>query len=170
MLKARRANKKGNLKEAKQLRQQAQKLPSQDPYDPQYRRLKYVRYADDFLLSFIGPRKEAEEIKRKLREFLQKRLLLELSEEKTLITHARTEAAKFLGYEVTVIHNDNKRTGQKSLKRRSVNGNIGLRVPRRIIEENSKNYKRKGKAIHRAELLYHSDYDIVTIYQTKYRA
>jgi group II intron reverse transcriptase/maturase len=169
MLKARRAKQKGKLKQAKQLRKQAQKLPSQDPHDPQYRRLKYLRYADDFLLGFIGPRKEAEEIKQKLREFLQEKLMLELSEEKTLITHARTESAKFLGYEVTTIHNDRRRGGQKPLKRRSVNGNIGLRMPRKVIEENSKNYRRKGKAIHRAELLYHSDYDIVMIYQTRYR-
>ena len=169
LLKARRAKQKGNLKEAKRLRKQAQRLPSQDPYDPQYRRLKYVRYADDFLLGFIGPRKEAEEIKQKLREFLQRKLRLELSEEKTLLTHARTEAAKFLGYEVMVIHNDKKRAGRNILKRRSVNGNIGLKIPRKVIEENSKSYKRQGKAIHRAELLYHSDYDIVTIYQTKYR-
>jgi group II intron reverse transcriptase/maturase len=169
LLKARRAKQKGHLKEAKRLRKQAQKLPSQHPHDPHYRRLKYVRYADDFLLGLIGTRKEAEEIKQKLREFLQERLQLELSEEKTLLTHARTEAARFLGYEVTVIHNDNKRTGHNGPKRRGVNGNIGLRIPRKVIEENIKHYKRAEKVIHRADLLYHSAYDIVTRYQTRYR-
>ena len=71
--------------------------------DPNYRRLKYVRYADDFLLGFIGPKSEAEEIKRKLEAFLREQLKLELSQTKTLITHARTERARFLGYEIQVL-------------------------------------------------------------------
>src|SRR5207248_4528757 len=86
-----RQRKKGNIEQAEALRKQAQMLPSMKVDDPDYRRLKYVRYADDFLLGFIGPKSEAEEIKRALREFLQEQLKLELSEEKTLITHARSE-------------------------------------------------------------------------------
>jgi group II intron reverse transcriptase/maturase len=39
--------KKGQKEAARKLRKQLQKLPSIDPYDPDYRRLKYVRYADD---------------------------------------------------------------------------------------------------------------------------
>ena len=61
-----------------------------DPHDPGYRRLRYVRYADDILLGFTGPKAEAEEIKRRLAQFLQEDLKLELSETKTLITHARS--------------------------------------------------------------------------------
>ena len=64
--------------------------------DPNFRRLLYVRYADDFLLGFIGPKSEAEEIKQQIGKFLQEELKLELSDTKTLITHARTEAARFL--------------------------------------------------------------------------
>ena len=52
--------------------------------------------------------------KQRLRKFLQEELTLELSEEKTLITHARTEAAKFLGYEITVLHKDTKLTGREA--------------------------------------------------------
>src|SRR6266487_4252214 len=63
--KARYARKQGRTKEAKLFRQHMQQLPSQDPDDPDFRRLKYVRYADDFLLGFVGPRSEAEEIKQK---------------------------------------------------------------------------------------------------------
>ena len=62
-----------------------------------YRRLLYTRYADDHLLGFIGPKAEAEEIREKLARFLRETLALELNREKTLITHARTEAARFLG-------------------------------------------------------------------------
>jgi hypothetical protein len=88
----------GRKEEARAVRKQAQKLSSIDPYDPEYRRLRYCRYADDFLLGFVGPKEEAEEIKRRLRIFLQEELKLELSEAKTLITHARTETARFLNY------------------------------------------------------------------------
>jgi group II intron reverse transcriptase/maturase len=88
---------KGNIEKAETLRSKAQTLPSVMTDDPNYRRLSYVRYADDFLLGFTGPRSEAEEIKQLLREFLREQLKLDLSEEKTLITHARSEAARFLG-------------------------------------------------------------------------
>jgi len=170
LVKASKERKKGNMVQAEQLRKQAQTLPSIDPKDPEYRRLRYVRYADDFLLGFVGPRKEAEEIKQELRAFLQRELKLELSEEKTLLTHARTEAAKFLGYEVMVIQDDSKRPiHEMGRDRRSHNGTIGLRVPRKTVEENCHNHMRDGKVIHRPELIYLSDYDIVTVYQSRYR-
>jgi group II intron reverse transcriptase/maturase len=97
------------FEEAEKLRRQAQSMPSQDPHDPNFRRLKYVRYADDFLLGFIGSKSEAEKIKQQLRTFLQEELKLELSEEKTLVTHARSESARFLSYEITTLHNDAQR-------------------------------------------------------------
>jgi hypothetical protein len=53
----------GQKEAALKLRKQLQKLPSLDPYDPNYRRLNYVRYADDFGLAFTGPKQEAEDIK-----------------------------------------------------------------------------------------------------------
>ncbi len=82
------------------MRRQLQQLPSRDPNDPGFRRLHYIRYADDWLLGFTGTRREAEDIKGKVGRFLQHRLKLELSERKTLITHGRTEAVRFLGYEI----------------------------------------------------------------------
>src|SRR6266700_4216734 len=85
-----RLRERGHVQEAEEMRKKAQKLPSQDMNDPDYRRLRYVRYADDFLLGFIGPKSEAEEIKQQLKEFLQETLKLELFETKTLMTHART--------------------------------------------------------------------------------
>src|SRR5437667_11884086 len=107
--------KKGNTEKAEELRRQAQTMPTKVTNDPDYRRLKYVRYADDFLLGFTGPRSEAEEIKQKLETFLRDHLKLELSQAKTLITHARTGAARFLGYEIHTIHNDTKQTnGRRS--------------------------------------------------------
>ncbi|GLV76112.1 hypothetical protein Shyhy02_41120 [Streptomyces hygroscopicus subsp. hygroscopicus] len=86
--------------------------PSPDPGDPAYRRLRYIRYADDHLLGFTGPKAEAEQIKQRLTQFLRDELKLELSQEKTLITHARTGAPRFLGYEITTQHNATKKTAQ----------------------------------------------------------
>ena len=97
----RRARRQGDHAAERELRKQLHRLPSKDPQDPGYRRLKYSRYADDHLLGFIGPKAEAEEIKARLAAFLRDDLALELSEDKTLITHARTGAARYLGYEIT---------------------------------------------------------------------
>ena len=129
-----RERRKGNVEKANELKKQFQKLPSV-ALGPEYRRLKYVRYADDFLLGFVGTKAEAEEIKRQLRQFLRDDLKLELSEEKTLITHARSEAARFLGYEVTIRQEDRKQvTTRNRGALRSINGVIGLRVPQDVLE------------------------------------
>ena len=166
--------KRGLTKEAQQLRKAAQQLPSKDPQDPNYRRLRYCRYADDFCLGFIGPKAEAEEIKRQVATFLREELKLTLSEEKTLITHARTEAAKFLGYEVTLLHNDGKRshvrrTTTRSYDQRSINAGIGLRVPQAVLLDKCTRYMKGGKPIHRSELENESDFTIISTYQLEYR-
>jgi group II intron reverse transcriptase/maturase len=158
---------KGRKKIARALRKQAQKLPSQDPTDPNYRRLKYCRYADDWLLGFVGPKVEAEAIKQRIGEFLHQELELELSEAKTLITHARTQTAHFLNYEIHTIHADSlhDQTG-----RRSTNGNIGLRVPQEVIRGKCRRYKGYGrKVLHRTELINDSDFSIIVLYQSEFR-
>jgi hypothetical protein len=167
---------KGNAEEAERLRSEFQKLPSKVTDDPNYRRLNYVRYADDFILGFIGPKLEAEAIKQQLRTFLRDELKLELSEEKTLITHARSETARFLGYELTRLHNDEQRTKKKTGSSsqetmcRSINAQIGLFVPQDVIEAKSQHYYGQAKkAKHRAELLEYEDYTIVLAYQLEYR-
>jgi hypothetical protein len=64
---------------ARRLRKQQRRLPNGDVYDPGYRRLRYIRYADDQLLGFAGPKAEAEQIKKRLTAFLRDHLKLELS-------------------------------------------------------------------------------------------
>src|SRR5712691_2038971 len=170
MNRAQRLRRKGQKEAAQKIKQQAQKLPSIDPQDPDYRRLRYCRYADDFAVAFAGPKAEAEAIKQRLRTFLREELKLELSEEKTLITHTRESAAKFLGYEITTDQSNTKQTRNRNgHKGRSINGEIGLKVPQRVVEEKCKRYMRKGKPIHRAELLNESDYTIIATYQLEYR-
>jgi group II intron reverse transcriptase/maturase len=160
-----RARKRGDHAAVRALRKQQRSLPVLDPCDPGYRRLRYTRYADDILLGFTGPKTEAEEIKRRLAQFLQEDLKLELSEEKTLITHARTSAARFLGYEITIQHDDRKITAG----RRSVNGGIRLSVPREVINAKCTRYMQRGKPQRRPELMNEQDQAIISRYGAEYR-
>ncbi len=160
-----RARRRGDRAAVRELRKQQRRLPSSDPSDPGYRRLRYVRYADDTLLGFTGPRSEAEEIKSRLAQFLRDDLKLELSEPKTLITHARTQAARFLGYEITVQHDDRKITaGQRTL-----NGVVRLSVPTEVIATKRARYMQRGKPQRRPELMNAEDHAIVSLYGAEYR-
>ena len=151
---------------AAQLRKQMQQLPSYDPQDPDYRRLRYVRYGDDFVLGFIGPKVEAGQIKESLETFLRDNLKLELSKEKTLITHATSQAARSLGYEL-VNQQANDKLDHNG--RRKVNGRIGLRVPAKVIEQHCQAYTVNDNPRHRNELLADDDYTIISRYQAEFR-
>ena len=161
-----RQRKSGNHQAVRQLRRQMHQLPANDPYDPGYRRLRYVRYADDFVLGYTGTKAEAEQIKESLETFLGDTLKLELSREKTLITHATSQAAGFLGYEIVNQQANDKldRNG-----RRKVNGRIGLRIPAKVIEQHCRAYMRNGKPDNRPSLLHDEDFSIVSRYQAEFR-
>jgi group II intron reverse transcriptase/maturase len=159
------ARRNGDRDLARELRQQLRSLPSGDPHDPGFRRLRYSRYADDHLLGFIGPRAEAEAIKAQLAAFLRDELALELNAAKTLVTHARTRAARYLGYEITVQHADRKITAGQ----RAVNGAVSLRVPLDVIRAKRALYRHHGKPWHRPAMQNLDDYDIVRVYGAEYR-
>jgi len=159
------ARQRGDRAAVRRLRQQQRRLPSRDPRDPRYRRLRYCRYADDTLLGFTGPKAEAEEIKARLAAFLRDDLKLELSREKTLITHGRTNPARFLGYEITVQHNDRQIFGGF----RAANGNIALRVPLEVIKAKCAPYLTHGKPEHRPQRAGDDDHTIVAAYGAEYR-
>jgi group II intron reverse transcriptase/maturase len=160
-----RARKRGDRATVRELRKRQRGLPSQDPNDPGYRRLRYARYADDHLIGFVGPKAEAEEIKKRVAEFLRDELRLELSQQKTLITHARTGAAKFLGYEIATQQSNRKVTRG----RRSVNGVIGLRVPSAVVKAKCAPYLARGKPAVRTSLVNQGEFDIVATYGAEYR-
>ena len=162
MVRARYWARKGDHEKARSIRKEMRGIPSVDPNDPNFRRLRYVRYADDFLLGLTGSKAEAEEIKRQLDQYMKETLKLELSSEKTLITHASTQPARFLGFDISAQQADEKRdqTG-----RRAINGIVGLRVPADVVRKRCTLYKRNGHPIHRPELLQDSDFSIVARYQ-----
>ena len=159
------ARRRGDRETDRALRRETRQLPSVDPQDPGYRRLRYSRYADDHILGFTGPKAEAEAIKDQLATFLRDELALELNPDKTLITHARTRAARYLGYEIIVQHSNIKITNG----RRTANGTIALRVPLDVIKAKRAPYRQHGKPWHRPALQNLDDYDIIQAYGAEYR-
>ncbi len=158
--------KKGDGMQSRALRQAMQQIPSMDTTDPTFRRLHYVRYADDFLLGFTGPKREAEDIKAVLKAFLQQELGLKLSEDKTLVTHAQTGTTRFLGYEIQRFQDNTKRDASG---RRSINHRISLRIPAEVVQDRCRRYRKQGVIQPRLELTNDHDYTIVQTYQDHYR-
>lgn len=158
--------KKGLREGTRQMRRRLQQLPSRDPNDPGYRRLRYIRYCDDWLLGYTGTRREAEDIKEKIGKFLDSRMHLELSEHKTLITHGRTTPARFLGYEI-VVHNDDAKRDRHG--HRCINAAIGLKMPMDVVRAKRKPYMRRGKPGALLTRAHDSDFRIVARYQAEFR-
>ena len=160
------ARKEGDIQTVHRLEIERRDIPSVDPYDENYRRCRYVRYADDFLIGFTGSKSDAEQIKAAMYDFLKGKLHLELSQEKTLITNASNQAAKFLGYEIKA-QRVNDYIDPKG--RRGVNGAIALLVPAKVIEDKCKSFMQNGKVTHRKSLLNDDDFSIVQRFQQEYR-
>lgn len=161
----RRAQKEGRKKEANKYRKASLKLPSRIPDDPGHKRMWYVRYADDWLVGVIGPKSDADTLRIKIATYLSENLKLELNEEKTLVTHARTARARFLGYHIHVLHDDGKHNQGK----RTINGKIGLTIPKKVINTYCSKYMCKGKPIHRTNYLSDEPFSIISLYQAEYR-
>lgn len=162
------AKERGEWDRYEQLTKQLRQLPRHDPFDPEYRRLRYVRYGDDFLLGFIGPKEEAQAIKAELGEYLRQ-LHLTLSQEKTYITHAHTQKAKFLGYEITTAWDNAKLTKAQGRKTRALNGTIQLHIPREVRTKWVRRYTRKGKPHYMGGYIELSDYEIVETFGAQLR-
>ena len=165
------ARKRGDLAMAQHWAKEARKVPSQDTHDPNYRRLQYIRYADDFILGFIGSKAEAKDIKDDIARFLKEHLNLTLSPEKTLVTHARTQYAQFLGYAVSTQTAEEKyvRREGTNTRTRAVNAKIRLGIPKGLVQEVARQYMRKGKPIHERGLMHFSDAHIILTYQQRFR-
>lgn len=161
-----RLEQRGDREAGRALRKQMKAMPSRDPNDPGYRRLRYCRYADDWLLGFTGPRREAERIKVEVGQFLRDQLALDLSPAKTLITHGRTQPARFLGYQIVVHHADHKRDQRGH---RSINAGIGLKVPADVIRAKCALYQHHGRPIRRTERTVDTDFSIVAQFQAEFR-
>ena len=104
-------------------------VPYSDPMDTEYKRVVYVRYADDFLIGVIGSKEDAKQVKIDVGEFIKEQLHLEMSPKKTLITHGN-DFARFLGYLVTVSREQNRTRTKNGFTRRTYVGKVKLYVPK----------------------------------------
>ncbi|SIS50563.1 reverse transcriptase/maturase family protein [Salimicrobium flavidum] len=153
------------------------KVPSVDPMDKNYRRMKYVRYADDFVIGIAGNKEHAMKIKGLAGKFLEKELALELREEKTLVTHLENPVP-FLGYEfrkwqeVKVKRVKYNNYGQP-LKKRTLSGAIKLEIPSKKIKDFAlkNNYGNLDdfKITHRTKLINNSELEIAMTYNAELR-
>ena len=157
----------------KAIEQERAAFPNGDEMDGSYRRLKYIRYADDFILGVIGSKEDALRIKEDIKSFLSENLALELSEEKTLITHTG-KSAKFLGYEITVTRNNHQRRDVQGRLRRTYGKRVRLNVSMATLRDKLLEYGameiklRNGKEIWkpkcRSGLIFNDDLEILDRY------
>lgn len=157
----------------KAIEQERAAFPNGDEMDGSYRRLKYIRYADDFILGVIGSKEDALRIKEDIKSFLSESLALELSEEKTLITHTG-KSAKFLGYEITVTRNNHQRRDVQGRLRRTYGKRVRLNVSMATLRDKLLEYGameiklRNGKEIWkpkcRSGLIFNDDLEILDRY------
>lgn len=157
----------------KAIEQERAAFPSGDEMDGSYRRLKYIRYADDFILGVIGSKEDARRIKEDIKSFLSESLALELSEEKTLITHT-SKSAKFLGYEITVTRTNHQRRDVQGRLRRTYGKRVRLNVSMATLRDKLLEYGameiklRNGKEVWkpkcRSGLIFNDDLEILDRY------
>ena len=157
----------------KAIEQERAAFPSGDEMDESYRRLKYIRYADDFILGVIGSKEDALRIKEDIKSFLSESLALELSEEKTLITHTG-KSAKFLGYEITVTRDNHQRRDVRGCLRRTYGKRVRLNVSMATLRDKLLEYGameiklRNGKEVWkpkcRSGLIFNDDLEILDRY------
>lgn len=163
------------LRTRREIQKQKHKIPSVDLFDPDYRRLRYSRYADDFIIGVIGSRKDAEYIMQQVKAFIENELLLEAADDKTSIRSA-AKGVRFLGYDVRVYSGDRiikQAIGNGTCLKRTVIQKIQVHVPQeKLLQYASK----KGygdmsafKPSSRRELLQRSDLEILMAYNAEMR-
>lgn len=166
------------VKKYKTLQIQSALVPPADEMDENYKRLKYVRYADDFLIGVIGSKADAQKIKEDITKYLSEVLALELSEEKTLITNS-SKAAKFLGYEIDVMTSNTTKRDINGVMRRVFNKNLRLMIGKDtikhkllsedMIEIKTHNGIEQWKPKSKSELVVNDDLEILDRYNSMIR-
>lgn len=162
----------GCLEKVRELLTAARSMPSKDLLDPAFRRLRYIRYADDFLIGVIGTKQEAREIMEEVTRFLAQTLRLTASEQKSGIRKA-DDGASFLGYTIrTYTSGRIQRQAYRSrpvLKRdaaRSVQLHAPLVKLAAFAEQRRLGNLHEGRGAHRPELAYSSDAEILVLYNS----
>lgn len=167
------------IEEVKELIKERNNRPYYNPMSDKFKSVKYVRYADDFLVMVIGSKQDAQQIKSDIAEFLNVKLKLTLSDEKTLITHSN-DKARFLGYDVNISRNNLfTKYAVKGAKRRNHNLTVRLEIPHeawrnkllalKVLEMKYQDGNEIWKPKHRPEMAYLDDLEILSNYVLQIR-
>jgi group II intron reverse transcriptase/maturase len=167
------------IREIKTLQQSRLHIPAYPVFDHDYRKLQYNRYADDFVIGVIGSKQDAQKVKDDVRDFLQNRLKLTLSEEKTKVTHS-SEFVRYLGYDFSVSRVKDTKRGKDGKLYRCWYGAVKLYVPHekwlgKLLEykalkiSKDKSGKERWKALHRGFLVNRDNLAIVSKYNAEIR-
>lgn len=166
------------IKQIKKNNLDAFSVPASDNMDANFKRIQYVRYADDFLIGVIGSKADALEIKAKLAEYIHGELKLTLSEEKTLITNAH-KPARFLGYDVNIRKSRDFSRQKGGRRQRQFANKVELKVPTELIKRKLLNYGAMKIVCHngkelwvpmgRRNLIAHTDLQIIERYNSEIR-
>lgn len=163
---------KALIQEYKNLSKQLRKTPSKSQTD---KKLKYVRYADDFIIGINGNKEDCVAIKKQLSDFIKNELKMELSDEKTLITHSN-DYARFLSYDIRVRRDGKVKRDKNGIKKRSLNNTVELIIP---LKEKVESFLFSHNAIRikndeiipceRVELFRLTDLEILNTYNSELR-
>lgn len=171
--------KKQRAKTIRQMQAHQRSLPTHPVHETSYKSLQYVRYADDFIVGVIGSREDAEVFKRELAIFLQEKLKLTLSVEKTKITNT-AKNARFLGYDISVSRSQDIKRLKNGKRQRVYSGVVRLRMPHDIWATKLRGYdairiskddsgQERWKAMPRGKLINRTDIEILSKYNAEIR-
>lgn len=146
--------------------------PYYAPCNSQFKCLRYCRYADDFIVSVIGSKADAEWLKAQIKEFLAQELKLEMSEEKTKVTHS-SDFARFLGYDLCISRSNAIKYNKDGVAKREYSGRVMMYIPKekwmgKLLQYHTfkiqldEQGKEKWKTLHRGKLINHPDIEIIT--------
>ncbi|MBX9969771.1 group II intron reverse transcriptase/maturase [Priestia aryabhattai] len=166
---------KQKLKSIREKQKTLSSMNCTDPMDENFKRLNYIRYADDWIIGIIGSKQDAEDVKKDFANYLKSELKLDLSLEKTLVTNSR-KMTRFLGYDVTVERSSAIKKDKNGIPKRSYNGGVKIYVPHEkwvnsLLEKGALNIRPDGqwKILHRNNLIRLDDLEILSTYNAEIR-
>src|SRR6266496_4922004 len=161
--------------EIRRIDQLRKQLPSGDPFDTEYKRLHFCRYADDYVIGIIGSHADAEAVRQEVRYFIEETLKLTIAEEKSHIRHAK-EGVIFVGYWVKTYSGNRTvkvKRGPRYTTFKSVSERIQFHIPPGKLQQfcTTKRYGNYEtlKALHKANLIVLDDAEIILAYNGELR-
>jgi group II intron reverse transcriptase/maturase len=161
--------------EIRRVDQSRKQLPSGDPFDDEYKRLYFCRYADDFCIGIIGSRADAEQVRQEVRQFIEQNLKLTIAEEKSHIRQSK-RGVTFVGYELKTYSGDRViklKRGRRHTTMKSISEQIQLQIPKdrmqKFCAQKGYGMYATGKATHKPQWITLTDAEIILAYNGELR-